>query len=88
MRFAGERQVFHTYAIWEGWAFDHSGWHPEQELLAINAAFEAHPLERIAITTGLAEFCDEHYHRMPDQYWCDPLPRARQYLQRHMPPWI
>lgn len=88
LRLQGERQVFHTYATWDGWAFDHAGWHPEPDLLAVNRAFERRPLERVEITVGLADFCEEHHHRMPDQYWQDPLPRARSYVARHVPPWM
>lgn len=87
VRFAGEQQAFHTYAAWDGWAFDHSGWSPEQELLAVNETFEGRRLERVAVTVGLAEFCAEHYCRMPHQYWRDPLPRARGYVARFDPPW-
>lgn len=87
VRFAGDRQVFHTFAVWGCWAYDHAGWNSESELLAANEDFEGRPLERIAITTDLAEFCEEHFHRMPDQYWRDPVPRAREYLARHVPPW-
>ncbi|WP_245871336.1 hypothetical protein [Asanoa hainanensis] len=82
-----EDQVFHVYARWGTWAFDHSGWSPESALLAVNEAHEGRPLERTTITTGLAEFCATHAHRMPDQYWADPLPRALDYLRRHVPPW-
>lgn len=88
MRPAGELQVFHAYAVWNGWAFDHSGWNPEPQLLAANADFEGHPLERVMITVDLAEFCAEHHHRMPDQYWRDPIPRAREYVGRYHPPWL
>ncbi|MGW1447182.1 hypothetical protein ACWCO3_02665 [Micromonospora sp. NPDC002411] len=87
VRLVGERHVFHVYAVWEGWAFDHSGWNPEPQLLAANARFEGHPLETVGITVDLAEFCADHHHRMPDQYWRDPLPRARAYVGRHSPPW-
>jgi hypothetical protein len=87
VRFHGERQVFHTFATWGGWAYDHSGWNLEVELLAVNQAFEGHPLQRISITSSLAEFCEEHYHRMPDQYWRDPMPRAREYAAREKAPW-
>jgi hypothetical protein len=45
VRFESEQQVFHTYATWNGWAFDHSGWNPEPELLAVNTDFEGRPLE-------------------------------------------
>lgn len=87
MRRQGSRQLLHTYATWRGWAFDHSGWNPEDELLAVNAEFEGCRLERVAITTGLAEFCELHEHRMPHQYWRDPRPRAREYIERLTPPW-
>ncbi|WP_406062271.1 hypothetical protein [Micromonospora sp. NBC_00860] len=87
VRLAGDLQILHVYAIWAGWAFDHSGWNPEPLLLAVNADFEGHPLERIGIAVDLAEFCGDHHHRMPDQYWRDPLPRARQYVGRYTPPW-
>ncbi|MEV6526573.1 hypothetical protein AB0M43_32040 [Longispora sp. NPDC051575] len=86
-RFVGERPLLHTYALWNDWAFDQSGWNPERQLLAVNAEFEGHPLERTLITSSLAEFCDRHTHRMPHQYWADPLPRARAYVSRHVPPW-
>lgn len=87
VRFAGGRQVFHTYAIWDRWAFDHSGWNPEPQLLAVNTDFEGQPLERVPITVSLADFCEKYYHRMPNQYWHDPLPRAREYVGRYIPPW-
>lgn len=87
LRFEGEQQVFHTYATWDGWTFDHSGWNPEPQLLAINTAFEGVELERAPITVGLADFCDEHHHRMPHEYWRNPTPRARAFVARHQPPW-
>jgi len=49
VRLAGEWQVFHTYAVWDGWAFDHSGWNPEPRLLAVNTDFEGHAVERVRI---------------------------------------
>lgn len=88
VRFEGEEEVVHTYATWNGWAFDHSGWNAESQLLAVNATFEGHPMERIEITVGLAEFCEQHSHRMPEQYWRDPMPRARDYVKRYQPPWV
>ncbi|MEV5768486.1 hypothetical protein AB0L34_28495 [Micromonospora sp. NPDC052213] len=87
VRLAGDGQVFHTYAIWDHWAFDHSGWNPEPQLLVANEDFEGHPLERVKITASLAEFCETYHHRMPNQYWHDPLPRARDYVGRYIPPW-
>jgi hypothetical protein len=87
VRFAGEQQVFHTYATWNGWTFDHSGWLPEPQLFTANTDFEGHPLERVEIAVGLAQFCEQHNHRMPHQYWRDPRQRARDYVGRHQPPW-
>lgn len=87
LRFEGEHQVFHTYAVWNGWTFDHSGWNPEPGLVAVNTDFEGRQLERVAITVGLAEFCEQHHHRMPDHYWLDPMQRARDFVGRHRPPW-
>ncbi|WP_091607485.1 hypothetical protein [Micromonospora mirobrigensis] len=87
VRYVGDPQVFHVWAVRDGWAYDHSGWNPEPELLAANAAFEDRPLERVALGDDLAEFCAAHHSRLPHQYWGDPLPRARAYLSRHTPPW-
>jgi hypothetical protein len=87
LRFAAEQQVFHVYATWNDWAFDHSGWNTESQLFMVNQAFEGRPLERVTITATLAAFCEEHRSRMPTQYWRDPLPRAREYLGRYPPPW-
>ncbi|MBC8991417.1 hypothetical protein H9X95_14780 [Micromonospora chalcea] len=86
LRFAGERQVFHVYATWADWAFDHAGWNREADLLAANREFERRSLDRIGITGDLATFCRAQHHRMPHQYWGDPLPRARDYVNRHPPP--
>ncbi|GAA1478820.1 hypothetical protein GCM10009623_32660 [Nocardioides aestuarii] len=44
LRFAGHDQVFHTDAVWESWAFDHSGWNSHHELLEVNAEFEDRPM--------------------------------------------
>jgi hypothetical protein len=87
MRFAVDQQVLHTYAVWRDWAFDHSGWNPEPQLLEVNMVFEGRPLERVKITDGLIEFCEQFDHRRPHQYWRDPRPRARDYIRRHSPPW-
>lgn len=87
VRFTGERHAFHAFATWDGWAYDHAGWNPEADLLAANTDFEGRPLERLEITTDLAGFCAEHACRVPDQYWREPLPRARAYVALHPPPW-
>ncbi|WBB75065.1 hypothetical protein O7602_05925 [Micromonospora sp. WMMD1128] len=87
VRYSDDPQVFHVYAFWAGWAFDHSGWNPEPDLLASNQDFERRPLDRVAIGDDLAAFCRAHLSRMPHQYWQDPLPRARDYVRRYPPPW-
>lgn len=84
---ADQRHVVHVYATWHRWAYDFSGWHPESELLAVNTDFEGYRIQRAGIPTDLADFCADHLHRMPHQYWRDPVPRARAYLGRHTPPW-
>ena len=85
---AGRRHPFHVYALGDGWAFDFSGWNCEPELLRVNADFEGRALERVAISVSLAEFCRDHLHRLPHQYWDDPVPRARDYVSRYQPPWV
>jgi hypothetical protein len=87
MRCVGERALLHVYALWNGWAFDHSGWNPEPRLLEANARFEGRQLECVRIRDGLAAFCRQHDHRMPQQYWRDPRPRAHEYVNRHSPLW-
>jgi hypothetical protein len=88
MLYEHQRQVLHVYATWNHWAFDYCGWNPEPELLAANAEFEGHPVERTQITVDLAEFCKTHFHRLPQQYWRDLIPRAREYVNQHVPPWM
>ncbi|MGD9958878.1 hypothetical protein [Nocardioides sp.] len=87
LRAADEDQVFHTFATWRDWAFDHSGWHSEEDLIRVNEDFVGYRLARVEIATNLAEFCLQHDHRMPDQYYDDPQPRARRYVHRFDPPW-
>ena len=82
MRYEGEQRAVHTYATWRGWAFDHSGWNPEHELLIVNEQFERRRLERFDVTVCLAEFCRQHHLRTPDQFWRDPMPRARKFVGR------
>ncbi|OYN98281.1 hypothetical protein CGZ95_13960 [Enemella evansiae] len=88
VRFADGEQAFHTFATWHGWAFDHCGWHAANDLIRVNEEFEARPLVRVEVTIGLTEFCQDHHHRMPDQYHDDPRPRARNYVSRFRPPWM
>ncbi|MEV0271274.1 hypothetical protein AB0H43_21055 [Hamadaea sp. NPDC050747] len=87
MFLAGEEHPLHVYACWDGWAFDSSGWHPEADLLKVNADFEGRPVRRVEVSVELAEFCRAHIHRMPHQYWQDPRPRASAYVSQFPPPW-
>lgn len=87
LRDVGELQVWHTWAVWEGWAFDASGWNPEVELLDANQRFEARVLERVSLPADLATFCVTQRHRMLGDYWGDPVPRAVAHVARFTPPW-
>lgn len=87
VRPVGEDQASHTFATWKGWTFDHCGWQREDALIAANERFEGYPLERVEITVELADFCHQHHHRMPHQYYADPVPRARDYVRWFEPPW-
>lgn len=68
-------------------AFDHCGWHPANDLVSVNQDFVGYPIVLVEITTDVAEFCREHYHRAPHQYYDDPRPRAVGYVRRFEPPW-
>ena len=87
LRFADDGRVWHTYATWQDWAFDASGWNPEADLIAANERFEHRKLATVSVSHDLGEFCRVHQHRMPQDYWSDPMPRARAYVARHTPPW-
>jgi hypothetical protein len=81
LRAAEKDQVFHVFATWNDWAFDHCGWHPANDLVSVNQDFEGYPLVRVEIATDLAEFCRQHHHRLPHHYYDDPRPRARDYAR-------
>jgi hypothetical protein len=87
LRTEADDQVFHVFAAWSDWAFDHSGWHLADDLVSVNQEFLGEPLLRVDVGTELARFCAAHHHRMPDQYHADPRPRARAYVRRFPPPW-
>jgi hypothetical protein len=53
MFLVGEEHPVHLYARWRGWAFDFSGWNPEDDLLRVNALFEKRPVEGVSITVSL-----------------------------------
>jgi hypothetical protein len=56
VRRTGDRHVSHAYSAWNGWAFDHSGWNRETQLLAANSAFERRTLERTSRRGGDSKF--------------------------------
>jgi hypothetical protein len=79
----GDEYPSHVIATDGTWAFDHDGWTPEAELLAVTADHEpGASWEVLAITTDLEEFCRAHWHRPPEGFFQDPRPRARAYLER------
>jgi hypothetical protein len=83
IRKVGEPNPSHVIASDGTWAFDHDGWTLEKDLLAATTAYEPDATwALVPITSGLATFCAENYHRMPEQYFEDPRPRARAYLDR------
>lgn len=87
IRRVGVEQVFHTYATWNGWTFDHSGWHRYPVILEANEAYDGGPLESIRIEDDLPTFCARHHHRMPEGYWLNPSSRARRYVAQFSMPW-
>jgi hypothetical protein len=61
LRKIGEAWVSHAYVSDGRWAFDHDGWTPEEELLAVTTAAEPAPgWQRLVIDTDLETFCREH----------------------------
>ncbi len=88
LRLPGEPHAFHVYATWDRWAFDHAGWSSTDDLRAVNAAFEGRTPDCFPVDLDLAAFCEAHHSRMPHQYWRDPVPRARAYVERFTPPWV
>lgn len=87
LRATGGGRIFHTFAVWNAWAFDHCGWQSLEALVEVNEVFDRVPLEPVEIGPDPAGFCREHHHRMPQQYYADPRPRARAYVRLFAPPW-
>jgi len=87
IRRVGAEQVFHTYATWDRWTFDHSGWHRFPAIVEANEAYDGGPLESVRIEDDLTAFCARHHHRMPEQYWANPSSRARGYITQFSMPW-
>jgi hypothetical protein len=83
---AAEENPSHVIATDGTWAFDHDGWTLQDELLAATAAYEPDATwELVPVTSDLATFCAQNYHRPPELYHEDPRPRARAYLDSFPP---
>jgi hypothetical protein len=80
------RDPAHVYVTDNTWAFDHDGWTPQSELLAVTHATtpEANFTPR-PIHTDLETFCENHYHRPRHLFAFDPWPRALHYLTQFPP---
>ncbi|GAA5155901.1 hypothetical protein GCM10023340_42330 [Nocardioides marinquilinus] len=86
LRRPGAAEVSHVVATRDGWALDHSGWHPASEVVRVNQEADG-PLDVVVLDPDLARFCREHRHRPPPDFAHDPWPRARCYVRRFDPPW-
>jgi hypothetical protein len=65
----------HVIATDGRWAFDHDGWTTTDALMVATTAHDpGTEWELIPITTDLATFCAEDYHRPPEVYFDDPRP--------------
>lgn len=47
VRATDEEQVFHTFATWKDWAFDHCGWHMADDSVRENEDFVGYPIVRL-----------------------------------------
>ncbi|MCU1645871.1 MAG: hypothetical protein JWN03_6146 [Nocardia sp.] len=77
----------HVYASNGIWAFDHSGWTPEPELLVVSRAAEPHTnYHSRPIHMDLDELCAKHWMRARPEFAHDPWHRAHQYIARFVDP--
>lgn len=77
----------HVYASNGIWAFDHSGWTLEAELLettekAYTERYSRWTYERIIVSEDLEAFCHNNNHRLPWQYAYLPWERAYTYMKQ------
>ena len=87
LRKIGEAWVSHAYVSDGRWAFDHDGWTPEEELLAVTTAAEPAPgWQRLVIDTDLETFCREHSSPAATPVAHPPWQRAYDYIARFDPP--
>lgn len=84
---SGAPNPSHVYVTDGTWGFDHDGWTPEAELVAVTRADDpdADYLPR-RITLDVDTFCRQHNHRPPEWFAYDPWPRAERYIARFPPP--
>lgn len=77
----------HLYVTDGTWAFDHDGWTPQSELLAVTRAtnpradFRPRPIHM-----DLNTFCVRYYHRPRRLFAHDPWERALRYIAQFDPP--
>jgi hypothetical protein len=81
------RDPAHVYATNGTWAFDHDGWTPQAELLALTRAAEPDAgYQPRQILTDLETYCAAHNHRAREHFAHDPWQRALHYLAQFPPP--
>jgi hypothetical protein len=90
LRPLGGHPGHHVYASDGMWAFDHCGWTPEAELLAVTSAdyrraFPGWRCERIPVRDDIETFCRNNNHRLPAQFPYPPWQRAHAFIARFAP---
>ncbi|MEO3754734.1 hypothetical protein [Streptomyces sp. B6B3] len=79
----GARDPSHVFVSDGAWAFDHDGWTPTSELLAVTRAAEPEAgYTTRPIVLDLDAFCAGHWHRPRHLFAHDPWPRALRYVAR------
>ncbi|WP_327146818.1 hypothetical protein [Nocardia sp. NBC_01327] len=83
----GAENPGHVYASNGVWAFDHSGWTPEPELLLTSRAAEPRPdYQARPIDLALDELCARYWMRGRREFAHDPWQRAHDYISRFPDP--
>lgn len=77
----------HVYVSDGSWAFDFNGWTRESELIkettkAYKQKYPNWEYDRIILAEPLEEFCENNYHRLPKDFYADPIERAIKYINR------
>ncbi|GLZ42218.1 hypothetical protein [Actinokineospora sp. NBRC 105648] len=81
-----DESPLHIYVTDGEWAFDHDGWTPHAELLAVTRATE--PGKRYQprrVERDLTLLCERYPYRARHQFAHDPWQRALHYLARFPP---